>query len=61
MRADELDDAYVELCRALARVPPESVELFLASLVLALVADSEEHAAVSAAIGDAVHVVEHHA
>ena len=53
MTADELDQAYALLSRALTRVPHERSELFLARLALLLISSSDDLASVTADIADA--------
>jgi hypothetical protein len=53
MTAGELDRAYVLLSQTISHVPRESQELFLAKLVLLLLASHPEPEAALAAIRDA--------
>jgi hypothetical protein len=53
MTAKELDQAYVLLSQTITRVPRESQELFLAKVVLLLLASHPEPEAAMAAIRDA--------
>ncbi len=53
MKADNLDLAYAALAQALTRVPTPAIEMFLARLVLLLIAASDDPDAVALAIADA--------
>jgi hypothetical protein len=53
MTAKELDQAYVLLSQTISRVPRERHEMFLARLVLLLLASHAEPEAAMAAIRDA--------
>jgi hypothetical protein len=53
VKPGELDRAYVLLSQAMSRVPAEEQRLFLARLVLLLLARSEDAETAIAAIGEA--------
>jgi hypothetical protein len=53
MKAENLDLAYAALAQALTRVPVPAIEMFLARLVLLLIAASDDPDAVALAIADA--------
>jgi len=53
MKAENLDLVYAALAQALTRVPAAAIEMFLARLVLLLIAASDDPDAVALAIADA--------
>lgn len=53
MKAENLDLVYAALAQALTRVPTPAIEMFLARLVLLLIAASDDPDAVAMAIADA--------
>jgi hypothetical protein len=53
MKAENLDLVYAALAQALTRVPAPAIEMFLARLVLLLIAASDDPDAVALAIADA--------
>jgi hypothetical protein len=53
MKAENLDLVYAALAQALTRVPTAAIEMFLARLVLLLIAASDDPDAVALAIADA--------
>lgn len=57
MRPGELDQAYVLLSQTITRVPAQEQSLFLARLVLLLLAASPDLEAAMSAIRDAAHGV----